>query len=131
MREKVITTKTIANPETRYGDGKAATRHFVVQRWTGAVNVLLVGFLVWLVVRLAGADRAEMISIVANPIAGIVLAVLLVVALVHMRIGMVEIIEDYVLDPRTNRLSLMLNTLFCLGVGLIGVIALLKLVIWG
>ncbi|WDR04457.1 succinate dehydrogenase, hydrophobic membrane anchor protein [Devosia rhodophyticola] len=131
MREKVITTQTIADPKTSYGDGKAASRHFIAQRWTGAVNVLLVGFLVWMVVRLAGADRAEMISVVGNPIAGIILAVLLVVALVHMRIGMVEIVEDYVQDPRTNRLSLMLNTLFCLGVGLIGVIAILKLVIWG
>lgn len=131
MREQVITTHTIANPKSHYGDGKASTRHFITQRITGAINVLLVGFLIWLVVRLGGAARADMVSVLANPFVAIVLAVLLVVALIHMRIGMTEVIEDYVTDARTNRLSLMLNTMFCLGVGIVGLVSIFKLVFWG
>lgn len=127
----MVDRKTIADPATHYGSPKAATRGFLIQRLSGALNILFLGFLVWLVVSLAGADRAQMVATIANPFVAIVLALLIVSVAVHMRIGMREIIEDYVHDPRLNRLSLGVNEIFVLLVAVGGLAAIAKIVFWG
>lgn len=130
MKEQIITPKVIANPKTKYGNGPASTRHFITQRLTGAINVLFVGLLVFIVVRLAGQDRAEMVALIGNGFVGIPLAVLLAIVTVHMRNGMRDTLEDY-FSGRTYSLYMLLNTMFCLAVGLVGVVSILKLVFWG
>lgn len=127
----MIDKRIIADPATRYGPAKAATRHFITQRLTGALNVLFLLFLIWLVVRLAGAERAEMVAVIANPFVAIILALLLVNVGAHMRIGMREIIEDYVGEERTNRLLRFVNDLFSAGVALVGLVSIAKIVFWG
>lgn len=121
----------ISDPTTHYGSPKQATQGFLVQRLSGALNILFLGFLVWLVVQLAGTDRAAMVAVVAQPWVAIVLALLIVSVCVHMRLGMREIIEDYVHDPRLNRLSLGANEIFVLFIALTGLGALVKIVFWG
>lgn len=123
--------KTIATPKTHYGSGKAATRHFKTQRLTGALNIVLLAFLVWLVIALAPADHTSFVAAIRNPLVWIPLVLMLVIVPVHMRIGMREIIEDYVHDPRLNRFSLMLNSFFALVIGIVGIGAVLKIVFWG
>jgi succinate dehydrogenase / fumarate reductase membrane anchor subunit len=131
MRETVITQEMIADPETKYGNGKSATRHFLVQRVTGAINVLFITFLVFIVVSLAGDDSGGMVALIGNPLIGIPFAILFAIVCIHMRIGMREVIEDYVHETRTNRLTLSLNTFFALAVGLVGAVSILKIVFWG
>ncbi|ODT68304.1 MAG: succinate dehydrogenase, hydrophobic membrane anchor protein [Pelagibacterium sp. SCN 63-23] len=130
MREPVITTETIANPKTHYGDAKASTRHFITQRVTGAINVAFLLLLLFLVVRLAGQDRPDMVSVIGNAWIGIPLAVLIGIVAVHMRNGMRDTLEDY-FHGGMYRLTMLLNTLFCLIVALAGIGAVLKLVFWG
>ena len=122
--------KSLADPGTHYGSPKAATRAFTLQRITAALNILFLLFLAWLVVSLAGADRAQMVAVVANPIVAIVLALLIVNVCTHMRIGMREIIEDY-LEGRVNRLALIVNDIFTLGVALLALGAIAKIMFWG
>lgn len=130
MQEQVITREVIANPKTKYGDAKASTRHFITQRLTGAINVLFIGFLVFIVVRLAGQDRTDMVGVIGNGFVGIPFAVLLAIVTVHMRNGMRDTLEDYFAGSTYNLLMLA-NTVFCLAVGLAGVVSILKLVFWG
>lgn len=127
----MVDRRTIADPHTHYGSPKAATRAFTVQRITAALNVLFLGFLIWLVVSLAGAERATMVATVAHPLVAILLALLIVNVCIHMRIGMREIIEDYVHDPRLNRLSLGVNDIFTILVALAALASLIKIVFWG
>jgi succinate dehydrogenase / fumarate reductase membrane anchor subunit len=126
-----VDQKTIGTPTTHYGPTKASTQSFKLQRLTAALNIAFLAFLIWLVVTLARADYATMITTVRNPLVWIPLILLLINVPVHMRIGMREIIEDYVHDPRLNRFSLMLNTFFAIVIGLLGILAVLKIVIWG
>ena len=121
----------ISDPKSHYGSGKLATRHFITQRLTGALNILFTIFFIWLVVSLAGAERAEMLAVVGNPFVAILSALLVVNVCVHMRIGMQEVIEDYIVEPRLHSLTMLLNNLFCLAIALIGVIAIAKIAIWG
>ena len=130
MRETVITPATIANPKAHYGDAKASTRHFITQRVTGLINVVFLGLLLFIVVRLAGQDRTDMVAVIGNAFVGIPFAVLIAIAAIHMRNGMRDTLEDY-FHGRVYRLLMLLNTLFCILVAVAGVAALLKLVFWG
>src|SRR5689334_18995955 len=100
-----VDQRTIGTPTTHYGSGKASTRHFKTQRLTAALIIAFLAFLVWLVVTLARADYATMIATLRNPLVWIPLILLLINVPIHMRIGMREIIEDYVHNPRLNRFS--------------------------
>jgi len=130
MRDTIVTTQTIANPKSHYGDAKASTRHFITQRVTGAINVLFLLLLLFVVVRLAGQDRADVVALLANWWIGVPFAALIAVAAIHMRNGMRDTLEDYV-HGSLYRLAMLLNTLFCLAVALIGAGAVLKIVFWG
>jgi len=130
MRETVITRDMVANPKTKYGNGRASTRHFITQRLTGAINIAFLVFLLFVVVRLAGQARVDMVPVLGNGWIGLPLAALLVVVAVHMRNGMRDVLEDY-FHGSLYRLLMLLNTLFCLLVAVAGVAALLKLVFWG
>lgn len=127
----MIERNAIADPKTHYGDGRHATQGFKWQRITAAINVLGLVFLVWLVVSLAGSDRATFVATLANPFVAIAAAIMILSAVIHMRIGMREIIEDYVHDPRLNRLSLSVNDIFTLGVAILALGSLIKIVFWG
>jgi len=130
MRETVITKDTIANPRTHYGDARASTRHFITQRVTGALNILFLALLLFVVVRLAGQDRADVVALLANWWIGVPLALLIANVVVHMRNGMRDTLEDYT-HGSIYRLLMLLNTLFCLVIALVGAGAVLKIVFWG
>ena len=130
MRETVITKDTIANPRTNYGDARASTRHFITQRVTGPFNIAFLGLLLFVVVRLAGQDRADVVALLGNWYVGVPFAALIAVAAIHMRNGMRDTLEDYT-QGAMYRLLMLLNTLFCLAVALIGAGSVLKIVFWG
>jgi succinate dehydrogenase / fumarate reductase, membrane anchor subunit len=124
----MIDKATIANPRTHYGHG--GTREFITQRITGALNFVFLLFFVWFVVRLAGADRAEMLAVVRNPLVAIVLCLLIINVTVHMRIGMHEVIEDYLDEEKTNRLANFANTAFAILVAVVTILSVAKIVFW-
>lgn len=130
MRERVITRDIVADPKTKYGDAKASTRHFIVQRTTGAINIAFLLLLLFVIVRLAGADRGAMVATIGSWYIGLPLAILLAIVTIHMRNGMRDILEDY-FHGRTYSLYMMLNTLFCVFIALAGIASILKLVFWG
>ena len=130
MRETVVSRDTVANPKSKYGDAKASTRHFLTQRITGAINIAFLLLLLFVVVRLAGQDRPDMVAVLGNGWIGLPLAILLVIVAIHMRNGMRDTLEDY-FHGRTYRFLMMLNTMFSLAVATLGVLSILKLVFWG
>ena len=130
MRETMITRDTVANPKSKYGNAKASTGHFLTQRITGVINIAFLLLLLFIVVRLAGQDRPDMVAVIGNGWIGIPLAILLVVVAIHMRNGMRDTLEDY-FHGRTYRFLMMLNTMFALAVATLGVLSILKLVFWG
>ncbi|HVY51702.1 MAG TPA: succinate dehydrogenase, hydrophobic membrane anchor protein [Devosia sp.] len=127
----MIDRATISNPHTHYGSGRRATRLFSTQRLTGALNIAFMIFFVWFVVGLAGADRAHMLDLVRNPGVALVLCLLIVNVCVHMRIGMREVIEDYISDGPRNRLALAANDAFAILIAVLVIASVVKIVFWG
>lgn len=123
-----IPLSKIADPKTHYG--RDGTRNFIWQRVSGALNILFLVFFVWFVVRLAGADRAEMLAVVRNPLVAIILALLIVNVAVHMRIGMNEVIEDYVDEGPANHFARWANTAFAILIVLLTLGSIAKILFW-
>jgi len=113
------------------GSAREGTQHFWRQRLTGVSNVFLTLFFVGLLVALNGADYETTRATLANPFVALVLALMLASALYHMRLGMQVIIEDYVHGELTKLVLLMLNTFFPIAVGVMAILALIKLAFGG
>ena len=111
----------------RLGSAKEGADHFWMQRVTAVANLVLGLFLVWLIASLAGADYATVKSTLANPIVALLLAMLIVSATIHMRLGMQVIIEDYITRESTKIVLLLLNNFFAILVASASVWAILKL----
>lgn len=109
------------------GSAREGADHFWMQRVTAVANLVLGLFLVWLIASLAGADYATVKSTLANPIVALLLAMLIVSATIHMRLGMQVIIEDYITRESTKIVLLLLNNFFAILVASASVWAILKL----
>jgi succinate dehydrogenase / fumarate reductase, membrane anchor subunit len=109
------------------GSAKEGTEHFWKQRLTAVSNLVLVCIVMVLVVKLAGADYATVKRTLAKPQNAILLLLLILSGIIHMRLGMQSIIEDYVHSEGRKVLALMLSSFFSLVVGLTCVFAVLKL----
>ena len=109
------------------GSAREGADHFWMQRVTAVANLVLGLFLVWLIASLAGADYVTVKSTLANPIVALLLAMLIVSATIHMRLGMQVIIEDYITRDSTKIVLLLLNNFFAILVASASVWAILKL----
>jgi succinate dehydrogenase / fumarate reductase membrane anchor subunit len=109
------------------GSAKAGTEHFWLQRATAVANVVLVSLLLGLLIRLVGADYATVRGMLGQPYVAIPLLLLVLSGVIHMRLGMQTIIEDYVISEGRKVAALLLNTFFAILVGVTCVFAVLKL----
>jgi succinate dehydrogenase / fumarate reductase membrane anchor subunit len=108
------------------GTAHHGTETFWRQRMTAAANVPLVIFLIYAIVTHIGADYAEVKAYLAQPLVALLFLALVISAAIHMRIGLKEIIEDYV-HGGAKMIAILLATFFAVGVGLASVVAILKI----
>lgn len=111
----------------RLGSAKEGTDHFWRQRLTSVAGLLLLPFMVWVILALVGADYETVRRTLGNPVVAILLVLFIITSIVHMRIGMQVVIEDYVHAEGTKVALLMLNTFFSILVGLACVFAVLRM----
>ena len=109
------------------GSAKEGTDHFWRQRVTAVANLFLVIFAVFLVLRLVGASYAHASDMLANPFVTVALGMLVLSGVIHMRLGMQTVIEDYIHSEGLKIALLMLNTFFAIAVGATCILAVLKL----
>lgn len=119
--------RTPLNKVRGLGSAKEGADHFFRQRLTALANVPLTIFLVASVIGLWGKDYAAVTAYLGSPIVSIALLALVLSGMVHMRLGMQVIIEDYVHGEAMKIFCLILNTFFVILVGLSCVYAIVKL----
>ncbi|MGA7546180.1 MAG: succinate dehydrogenase, hydrophobic membrane anchor protein [Methyloceanibacter sp.] len=113
------------------GSAHRGTETFWRQRVTALANIPLVLFLILSILTHIGADYEQVRAYLALPVVALLMLALTISASIHMRIGLKEIIEDYVHGRGAKIMALMLATLFAAGVGLSCTFAILKMAFGG
>lgn len=121
------TMRTTFSKVTGLGSAKQGTEDFWQQRLTALANVPLSLFLVWVVVNLAGADRAAMVEMMGNPLVAGLMVLTIISVTWHMRIGMQIVIEDYVHGEGMKVISVVANVFFALAVAGLSIVSVLML----
>jgi succinate dehydrogenase / fumarate reductase, membrane anchor subunit len=109
------------------GAARHGTETFWRQRMTAVANVPLVIFLILSIVTHIGASYDDVHAYVAQPVVALLLLALVISAAIHMRIGLKEIIEDYVQGEGAKVVAILLATFFAIGVALACTFALVKI----
>jgi succinate dehydrogenase / fumarate reductase membrane anchor subunit len=109
------------------GASHHGTETFWRQRVTALANIPLVIFFVLSIVSHIGASYAQVKAYLAQPVVAVLMLALILSAAIHMRIGLREIIEDYVHAKGFKVVSLLLATFFAAIVGIASTLAILKI----
>ncbi|MGE6741455.1 succinate dehydrogenase, hydrophobic membrane anchor protein [Allorhizobium pseudoryzae] len=113
------------------GSAKSGTEHFWKVRTTSIALVPLLLFYVVFLVMYAGKPFADVISALSNPFVATINALTIIASIVHMKLGMEEIIQDYIHSEVMKLTLLMLNSFFSLLVGGLCLFAALKIAFAG
>lgn len=109
------------------GSAKDGTDHFWKQRVSALALIPLFIFFIGFLIAHVGAPYADVVGALSNPFIAVLLGLMVIASLVHMRIGMQEIIDDYVHGEKTKFLAVMANTFFTVLIGALCLFAVLKL----
>ena len=109
------------------GSARSGTRDFWLQRVTAIASVPLTIAGVVLVISLTGRNYPALRQILASPVVAVPLLLFILATVVHMKIGVQIIIEDYVYEKKQKLTLLMLNIFFAVAIGLACTYAILKL----
>ena len=80
-----------------------------------------------MILSLVGASYGDVRTRLASPFVTVALLMLIVSGVIHMRLGMQTVIEDYVHGEGMKIALLMLNTFFAIAVSATCILAVLKL----
>ena len=109
------------------GAAHTGTSVFVRQRLTAVAQVVLVPAFVAILAALADRSHLDVVAAISSPLVAILMVAAILSVCLHMRIGMQVIIEDYVHEELAKLALLIANALYCAGIALVCLYAILKL----
>lgn len=111
------------------GSAKHGAGHFIALRVTAIALVFLVPWFLYSVIGAVRGGYDGALAWIADPINAVLLLIAVGAALHHMRIGMKEIVEDYIGKKSTKFALLILNTFVCVALFAAAAYAVLKVAI--
>jgi succinate dehydrogenase / fumarate reductase membrane anchor subunit len=104
-----------------------ATNHFIMQRLTAMIQVPLVLWLAFSLALHAGDSHAEFMAWLSRPLTAALLIVFLLSIAYHFRLGLGEIVDDYVHKASALKLSQGLVQLYALAIAAIAVFSVIAI----
>ncbi len=113
------------------GSAKDGVGHWWMLRLTAVALVPLSVFFVVLVVVFKGADHVAVTAAIANPLIALILLLFIVAGFWHLKIGVEDVIEDYIHDEGRKIVCLGLVTLGSAALAVACTFSVLKIAIVG
>jgi succinate dehydrogenase / fumarate reductase membrane anchor subunit len=109
------------------GSARNGTEEFWLQRMTAIAGIPLTIAGLFLVISLTGRSYPAVKQILGSPLVAVLMILFILANVIHMKIGIQVVIEDYVYHKNQKFTLLILNTFFAWAVGLACVFAILKI----
>ena len=109
------------------GSARNGTEEFWLQRMTAIAGIPLTLAGLFLVISLTGRTYPGVKQILGSPLVAVLMMLFILANVVHMKIGIQVVIEDYVYGKNQKFTLLILNTFFAWAIGLACVFAVLKI----
>ncbi len=110
----------------RYGRTVHGGKHWWTQRILTIIGLPLIIVLIVIFAKAAAHGPEAMLATLAHPVVTILLGLTCFLMILHMRMGVQQIFEDYVTSPKPRYTALILNDAFCGLVALMIAYALFK-----
>jgi len=125
--ENAPSMRTPLSKVRNLGASHSGTADFWRQRLTAVAMTLLIIPVIVIVMMLLGRNQAWAAQILGSLPIAVILLLFIVASTWHMKIGMQEVIEDYVRSEKLKLAAIMANNFFCFAVALASIYAILKL----
>jgi succinate dehydrogenase / fumarate reductase membrane anchor subunit len=109
------------------GSARNGTEEFWLQRMTAIASIPLTIAGLFLVISLTGRSYPAVKQILGSPLVAVLMILFILANVIHMKIGIQVVIEDYVYGKNQKFTLLILNTFFAWAIGLACVFAILKI----
>ena len=116
-------------PAAPVAPAHGAAAHWGLER---AVSAAAFALLIWLAIslwRLPGLDQPMVAQWLKSPLAAVPMLLLVVVLFQHIRMGLAQVVEDYVHEPVNRMLCLALINGAAILIGALALLSLLKIVL--
>jgi succinate dehydrogenase / fumarate reductase membrane anchor subunit len=122
-----VSTRTPRSRVDGLGAAHSGVGHFWRQRVTAAALVPLALWFAWASVAMIGADRDTALAFLRMPINAVLMGLFIVVATIHMVLGVQVVIEDYIHNEGRKIALLLANQFFAAIVVAASLYALVKI----
>lgn len=119
--------KTATKKQRGLGAAKEGVHHFWAQRMTAVALVPLVLWFIYSIMQVVGAPYLVALDYMKEPHRVVLMVLLIWAGMSHLRIGLSEVVEDYVPDHGMNAAAKMLVTFFCALIGVTCLYAILRI----
>jgi succinate dehydrogenase / fumarate reductase membrane anchor subunit len=109
------------------GSARNGTEEFWLQRMTAIAGIPLTIAGLSLVISLTGRSYPAVKQILGSPLVAVLMILFILANVIHMKIGIQVVVEDYVYSKNQKFTLLILNTFFAWAIGLACVFAILKI----
>jgi succinate dehydrogenase / fumarate reductase membrane anchor subunit len=109
------------------GSARNGTHEFWLQRMTAIAGIPLTIAGLFLVISLTGRSYSTVKQTLGSPLVAVLMMLFILANVVHMKIGIQVVVEDYVYNKNQKFTLLILNTFFAWAIGLACVFAILKI----
>ncbi len=109
------------------GSARTGTEEFWLQRMTAIAGIPLAIAGLSLVISLTGRSYPAVKQILGSPLVAVLMILFILANVIHMKIGIQVVVDDYVYNKNQKFTLLILNTFFAWAIGLACVFAILKI----
>jgi succinate dehydrogenase / fumarate reductase, membrane anchor subunit len=113
------------------GSAHGGTEHWWAQRVTAVALVPLTLWFVWSLLHLAGEPRAAVVVWAGHTVNAALLVALVLATFRHAQLGLQVVLEDYIADERARLIAILLAKGVTTLLGLMSLLAVLKLALGG